>query len=1122
MALRNKKKSAWADQRKELLYAMDWSDYMTAKKAKLEEQFQEAAQSEFAEPTSNIFNGIAIFVNGYTNPTADELKRLMMDHGGIYHHYLRSKTTTHMIASNLPYTKIVSYRKAQNPLPLCKPEWITDSIKAGKLLDYRKYLLYSQCTESQPSLFQMAKQTKVQDHITNNPKSSTSTSYNTKTNLKVTNIHNKMSDNVEKSSEEVNSTKNPEFITEFYNNSRLHHIATMGAMFKDYINELRDASDGKFPGLEALKKQSSCNKNDKVILYNTLNNSDSEEDLFDDYSKPKIKSKVSLSSNTITTIMHIDMDCFFVSVGLRKHPELKGFPIAVAHAKGNKQGSSNDEIESMSEVASCSYEARKAGIKNGMFLGKALKLCPNLKTIRYDFEAYKEVSQILYNTIASYTLDIEAVSCDEMYVDCSKILQETNLTPMEFATVIRNQIKEKTGCTVSTGFGENKLQARIATKKAKPNGQYFLHGNEVRSVIRNLSVKDLPGVGYSISDKLSQLNVKTCGDLEVIPVHVLQKEFGKKTGQQLYNMCRGIDNSKLNLEHVRKSVSAEVNYGIRFKDTNSAHTFLKKLSEEVSDRLKKNNCKGKCVTLKVMFKSKEAPEPRKFMGHGICDTFNKSKNLIAHTDDSVIIARETINLWNQFNQNPEDARGIGIQISKLESKLKPSGPTLETYFNKMEVKNVPASTSLNHNKLSNNSTSKIQKVNIREVTNNEHETNNTNTKSDTIKEQQKFLEKQILNKMNMNRCSYENPNKQEKQETKLENIVATRNISENKPVANSSSNTSSQLKQMTHLQYFKQKKPNNKVGKMKLPDIKEIDLKVLIELPVDIRNEIIDQYKENNENENSDEILQQESTIHDSKQNENVECNNPNETLIINKDIGFSQVDPEYLAALPDDIKNEVKSYCDAKKKSKLPVKNEKQNMVLKRWNIFKPEKKPLKNAKRKINNKTKMQGKVKKETKLIVESSTSKILNKNETNADIPQQESQTSKSTLNATVYFDPSYGIKEHNEILTDLVRCLLDLPIENVRMQIKQWVISNSEINDVDFLSFTTYLGTLPKKKRLSDLHTLLESLHMYISKSTFCQWHKAYKKMVKHIQVRMLSEYGYPLMVPTYIDCMKCT
>lgn len=201
------------------------------------------------------------------------------------------------------------------------------------------------------------------------------------------------------------------------------------------------------------------------------------------------------------------MDCFFVSVGIRGKPELKGLPVAVTHAKGNKKSVNSkkeassdntieDELGSLSEVASCSYEARKAGVRNGMFLGEALKICPNLKTIPYDFEGYQEVSYTLYDTVASYTLDIEAVSCDEMYANCTKILGESGLTPMEFATVVRQEIRKKTGCPVSTGFGSNKLLARLATRKAKPDGQFHLQSKNTEAVIGTFNVEDLPGIDY--------------------------------------------------------------------------------------------------------------------------------------------------------------------------------------------------------------------------------------------------------------------------------------------------------------------------------------------------------------------------------------------------------------------------------------------------------------------------------------------------------------------------------------------------------------------------------------------------------------------------------------------------
>lgn len=136
------------------------------------------------------------------------------------------------------------------------------------------------------------------------------------------------------------------------------------------------------------------------------------------------------------------------------------------------------------------------------------------------------------------------------------------------------------------------------------------------------------------------MNVRTCEELQRLSLGVLQKEFGRKTGEQLHKMCRGLDDTRLNLEHVRKSVSAEVNYGIRFRNNDDAVNFLGKLSTEVCGRLTAARAKGRCVTLKLMVRAEEAPrETAKFMGHGPCNYVTKSKNLIAAVDDIGIIRK---------------------------------------------------------------------------------------------------------------------------------------------------------------------------------------------------------------------------------------------------------------------------------------------------------------------------------------------------------------------------------------------------------------------------------------------------------------------------------------------------
>lgn len=677
-----------------------WGGYMQAKKAKLEEQFSAGIGKECKQ--SDLFNGISIYVNGFTVPSADELKELMAKHGGVYHVYQRSDDF--IIASNLPDTKV----KNMTLTKVVKAQWITDSIAAQRVLDYRDYLLY-QNPKSQAKLNfnQVAKvdvlskskekinhcpENRILEKIDNNDISKSSIS----------------SEICKKNEVIMKTAADPNFISEFYNNSRLHHISQLGACFKQYVNDLRDNSSFNFVARSNLRNSilSLTNLSNRLTKYNFHNE--------------KI-------------IMHIDMDCFFVSVGLRKRPELRGKPVAVTHSKGGQSrpkrsgvdritefnlykqkqakkiskasGIPEEDIDietrvdniseedsqfgSMSEIASCSYEARAKGISNGMFMGAALRLCPDLKTIPYDFEEYKEVAYTLYNTVAQYTLDIEAVSCDEMYVDCTELLGDLNVSVYDFATALREEIKSKTGCPCSTGFGGNRLQARLATKKAKPDGQFFLTSDIVESFMFPINLKDIPGVGRQTSHKLESFGHTTCGSLQSVSLNFLQKHLGNKTGLQLYDQCRGHDPNPLVYHTVRKSVSAEVNYGIRFENNDQCEDFLKQLCIEVQSRMQQFKVMGKCITLKLMIRAENAPvETAKFMGHGFCDVINKSTNLPTATNDVTTITKEVISICKKQNIDPKEMRGIGIQITKLESiNTKPLIGSINKFLtNKTSVK----------------------------------------------------------------------------------------------------------------------------------------------------------------------------------------------------------------------------------------------------------------------------------------------------------------------------------------------------------------------------------------------------------------------------------------------------
>ncbi|XP_019524749.1 PREDICTED: DNA repair protein REV1 isoform X1 [Hipposideros armiger] len=814
-----------------------WGGYMAAKVQKLEEQFRSDAALQKDGTSSTIFSGVAIYVNGYTDPSAEELRKLMMLHGGQYHVYYSRSKTTHIIATNLPTAKIKELKGEK----VIRPEWIVESIKAGRLLSYIPYQLYSKqstvqkglsfnpvckpddpipgpsnrakqlnsrvnhiikkietenevkvngmnnCNEEDannefsfveleqilpgrkqngiphhrdsPAIFnghthssngalktqdclvpvgnsvasrlspdsaqeegkaeksstdfrdcggqQLPHSTRDIDALQNPHRTSSSLLSSLHTNTKINGAHHstvqgpsstKSTSSVPALSKAAPSVPSKpsdgSFISDFYSHSRLHHISTWKCELTEFVNTLQRQSSGIFPGREKLKKMKTGRS--ALVVTDTGNMS------------------VLSSPRHQSCIMHVDMDCFFVSVGIRNRPDLKGKPVAVTSNRGtgraplrpganpqlewqyyqnkilkgkaadipdssvweNQDSAQTNGIESVlskAEIASCSYEARQVGIKNGMFFGYAKQLCPNLQAVPYDFHAYKEVARTMYETLASYTHNIEAVSCDEALVDITEILAETRLTPDEFANAVRTEIKDQTKCAASVGIGSNILLARMATRKAKPDGQYHLKPEEVDDFIRGQLVINLPGVGRSMESKLASLGIKTCGDLQHMTMAKLQKEFGPKIGQMLYRFCRGLDDRPVRTEKERKSVSAEINYGIRFTQPKEAEAFLLSLSEEIQRRLEAAGMKGKRLTLKIMVRKPGAPvETAKFGGHGICDNIARTVTLDQATDSAKIIGKATLNMFHTMKLNISDMRGVGIHVNQLV----PANPNL--------------------------------------------------------------------------------------------------------------------------------------------------------------------------------------------------------------------------------------------------------------------------------------------------------------------------------------------------------------------------------------------------------------------------------------------------------------
>lgn len=706
-----------------------FGDYMRRKKIKLQNLDAEIRASSPGKPP--IFRGVVAYVNGYTQPSLNDIHNLIVSHGGGFLQYLDGKTVaTHIIASSLTPKKREEFRRYR----IVKPAWVVDSIKAGRLLPWDGYRVVDEGQSQKVLKFDSGRlssqaniqkqgykdqsdaswytsQLKGQDRVSEDvrspisdpatrgdatpvpPASSTGkeSDYGEFPSMEsltdnrdppttpkqatgpVDEEESVLRDPLEQSApvvepppedtpapmemplirepiaarpgitpEEYNaqllsdprmrnsSVMNPVFVQQFYRESRLHHLSTWKAELKA---QLQAATHEKLQSQAAKKKR---------------------------------------LPGARRYILHVDFDSFFAAVSIQKRPELIDKPVAVAHGTGNG-----------SEIASCNYPARAYGIKNGMWMKGALQMCPDLHVVPYDFPAYEEASRKFYSSILAIEGVVQSVSIDEALVDITMQCLEAGgsdgrgisegsiyreqARADSVAAQLRAAVKEKTGCAVSVGIGGNILQAKVALRKAKPAGQFHLKPDAVLDFIGNLTVQDLPGVAYSIGGKLEELGVTYVKDIRELSREKLVSALGPKTGIKLWEYARGIDRTEVGTEVMRKSVSAEINWGIRFVTQAQAEEFVHNLCGELHRRLVENLVKGRQLTMRIMRRSADAPlEPVKHLGHGKCDVFNKSIILGVATNAKDIIAKEAVSILRGFNFSPGDLRGLGVQMTKLE------------------------------------------------------------------------------------------------------------------------------------------------------------------------------------------------------------------------------------------------------------------------------------------------------------------------------------------------------------------------------------------------------------------------------------------------------------------------
>ncbi|GFZ32616.1 DNA polymerase IV [Clostridium zeae] len=335
-----------------------------------------------------------------------------------------------------------------------------------------------------------------------------------------------------------------------------------------------------------------------------------------------------------TVIIHVDMDAFFASVEVLDNPSLKGKPVIVG-------GTSNRGV-----VATCSYEARRFGVRSAMPIFIAKELCPNAVFVKPRFWRYKEISNKIFDIFRDITPYVEPLSIDEAYLDISYI----NKNPIDIANYIKNKVKNDIGLTLSVGISYNKFLAKLASDWNKPNGLKIINKEMVPKILFPLSINKIYGLGSKSVKKLNNIGIFTVEELYKLPENIFIEYFGK-FGHDIYDRIRGIDNRKVITSRERKSIGKETTLRVDTDEIEELKEYIKEFSLDISSILKNKNVSGKTITLKIKTAS--------FVNH------TKSRTLNSYIREENDLYNEAIDILENL-QLEEKIRLIGLSISSLK------------------------------------------------------------------------------------------------------------------------------------------------------------------------------------------------------------------------------------------------------------------------------------------------------------------------------------------------------------------------------------------------------------------------------------------------------------------------
>lgn len=339
-------------------------------------------------------------------------------------------------------------------------------------------------------------------------------------------------------------------------------------------------------------------------------------------------------------VLHLDMDAFFAAVEQRDNPRLRGKPVVVGGSPSSR-----------GVVSTCSYEARKFGVRSAMPSREALRLCPQAVFIRPNIAKYAEVGRQVREIMRRYTQVIEPMSIDEAYLDVS------GQDAIAVARALKEAIRTELRLTASVGISYCKFLAKMASDMEKPDGLTVVTWERAQELLPPLPVRRIHGVGPASEQALKALGINTVGDLLAYDPDVLRKHFGRRA-DELIMLARGIDPRPVVTSHEAKSIGEENTFPVDQTDRVHLANLLQQYAHNLAAELKRQQLAARTVTVKIKWNVFIEGGPK----GGDFQQITRSHTLAMPTDDPGEIARVAREIFYRVDFEGRKVRLLGLSV----------------------------------------------------------------------------------------------------------------------------------------------------------------------------------------------------------------------------------------------------------------------------------------------------------------------------------------------------------------------------------------------------------------------------------------------------------------------------